>query len=98
MEVTRNGSRSTGPAARGTDSNISFGPASLVVTADSLADLLMAAGLPGRLRLIFRTLLNGELSTWTVMAICLWAAKGIPFIVFVRATRRSEIRHRCLSR
>ena len=40
------------------DSNISFGPASLAVTADSLAGLPMVAGLAGRPRLIFRTLLQ----------------------------------------
>ena len=37
------------------------------------------AGLPGRLRLIFRTLLNGELSTWIPTAICFWAENGTPF-------------------
>src|ERR687892_1364627 len=96
-EATKNGSRSIEPAARVMDSNISFGPAFLAVTADNLADLLMAAGLPGRRPLVFRTLLNGELSMWILTAICFSAEKGTPFIVFARATHRSEIRRRRLT-
>src|SRR5262245_2010785 len=95
--ATRNGSRSTGPAAQVMDSNTSSGPAFLAVMADSLAGLLMAPGSAGRLRSIFQTLLNGELSTWTAMAICFWVEKGTLFIVFDPATRKSETRRRRLT-
>jgi len=97
MEAIRNGSPSIGPTVRVMDSNISSGPGSLAVTADNLVDLLMEQGLHGRLRLVFLILLNGELSTWIVTAICFWVEKGIPFIVFVPATRRSEVRRRHLT-
>src|SRR5207247_1998393 len=87
-EAIRNGSRSIRPAARVMGSNTSSGPASLVVTADNLAGLLMAAGLTGRLRLIFRTLLNGEHWTWILTAICFWVDDRTSFGSLVSAQHR----------